>query len=81
MDELGPERKHILRRAFFIAAGQSHVDRFEIEAGWLDLVQVLNGAVVGGDSEVVPGVDQPRGVEERADVRFAVFGFESRQAV
>jgi len=78
--EIGTEGKHILRRALFITASQSHVDRFEIEAGRLDLVKILDGAVVGVDGEVVPGVDQAGGVEDGADVGLAVFRFERCQA-
>lgn len=74
------KRKYFLRRALIITAGQRHVDRFEIEAGRLDLVEVLDGAVVGSDCQVIPGVDQAGGVEDRADVGLALFGFENRQA-
>ena len=42
--EVSPQSQHILRRAFFITASQRHVDRFEIEAGGLDSVQIFDGA-------------------------------------
>ena len=34
-----------------MAAGQSHVDRFEIESERLDFVEIFDGAVVAGASE------------------------------
>ncbi len=78
-NKIRPQRKHILRRAFFVAASQRHVDRLEIEPGGLDLVQIVDGAVVGVDGEIIPSVDQARGIEDGADIGFAVFRFESRK--
>jgi hypothetical protein len=51
------EGKHIVSSALFLAAGQGHVDRFEIEARRLDLVQIFDGAVVGVHGEMIPAVD------------------------
>lgn len=55
--EVNVEREHIFRRAFFLPAGQRHVDRFEIESGRLDLVQIFNGAVVGFHGEIIPAIN------------------------
>ena len=46
---------------------------------WLDLVQIVDRAVVGVDGEFVPGVDQARGIENGADIGLAVFRFENRK--
>jgi len=41
------QRKHIIRRALSLSAGQRHIDRLEIESRRLDLVEIFDGAVVG----------------------------------
>jgi len=46
-DEIGTERENIFRRALFVTAGQRHVDRFEIESRGLDLVEIVDRAIVG----------------------------------
>ena len=49
--EIGPQSEYILRRAFFLAAAERHVDRFEIESGRLDLMEIFDRAVVAGPSK------------------------------
>jgi len=78
--KIATKREHILRRPFFITTSQGPIDGFEVEAGGLDLAQIFDGAVVGVDDEVVPGVDQAGGVEDGADVGLAVLRFERCQA-
>src|SRR4030095_3515944 len=44
-------------------------------------MQIFDCAIVGVDGEIVPCIDQPRGVEDRADVRLSVLGFETCQSI
>lgn len=45
------KREYIVHRTLFLAAGERHIDRFEIESWRLDFVEIHDGAPVAGPSK------------------------------
>ena len=78
--EIAAQAHHIFGTTLSLAAHERHVDRFEIEPIGPHLVQIFDGTVIGTDDQIIPGINQARGVEDRADVGFAVFWLKTRQA-